>query len=281
MKLSNGSLAIYQTDDSVLSSVGLHQNGRRYMLVYHRDQFWAHSYFSYSLMILSKTFTLLFDYSLTTCLYIIIENPQTAALIMNSDLGTISTWALNWLVDFHPCKTVSFLVSDTNPYNLRTSDNIQPFRTRTNIFFNSFFPSTIRAWNNLSEEIRNSNTVNSFKNNLHRSRLIPPKFFNAGSRIGQILHARLRMECSTLNAHLYGKNIVPSPSCTCGAFESPYHYFFHCPRYVNIRETYLHSYLESHNTHELLYGKEPVSAQENEALFLSVQEFIVKSKRFA
>ncbi|MCF1459523.1 MAG: reverse transcriptase family protein, partial [Shewanella sp.] len=46
-----------------------------------------------------------------TSLYIIVENPQTAALIMNSDLGTISTWATNWLVDFHPRKTVSFLVS--------------------------------------------------------------------------------------------------------------------------------------------------------------------------
>ena len=378
-----------------------------------------------------------------TSLYIIVENPQTAALIINSDLGKISTWAINWLVDFHPRKTVSFLVSkktnatvhpplimnntilsessshkhlgitfsntcdwtehisrisksawtrinllralkfrihrnaleriyfafirplleysdsvwdncsnecnsqlesihneaarivsgatklcsiqkllaelgwetlqerrskhklvnfykiingltpsylsdllpplvgDANPYNLRNSDHIQPFRTRTNIFYNSFFPSTVRAWNNLPEEIRNANTVNSFKNNLQRNRLVPPKYFNAGSRLGQILHARLRMECSTLNAHLYRKNIVPSPSCTCGAFESPYHYFFHCQRYVNIRETYLHNYIESHNTHELLCGKESASDLENEALFLNVQEFIVKSKRFA
>ena len=35
------------------------------------------------------------------------------------------------------------LVSDTNPYNLRNSDNVQSFRARTNIFSNSFFPSTI------------------------------------------------------------------------------------------------------------------------------------------
>ena len=46
-----------------------------------------------------------------TSLYIIVENPQTAAMIINSDLGKISTWAVDWLVDFHPRKTVAFLVS--------------------------------------------------------------------------------------------------------------------------------------------------------------------------
>ena len=372
-----------------------------------------------------------------TSLYIIVEDPQTAALIINADLGTISTWADNWLVNFHPRKTVSFLVSkkanaiahptlimnntvlsdstchkhlgitfsntldwmehisrisklawtrinllralkfrihrnaleriyfafilplleysdsvwdncsnqcksqlesihneaarnvsgatklcsiqkllaelgwetlqerrskhklvlffkiingltpsylsdllpplvsDTNPYSLRNSDNIQSIRTRTNIFFNSFFPSTIRAWNNLSDEMRNASTVNSFKTLLNGNRQIPPKHFKVGTRIGQILQARLRMECSSLNAHLYSKNIVPTPSCECGAFESPYHYLFHCPRYNAIRERYLHSYLESHNTHDLLNGKESSSDSENEVLFQNVQEFII------
>ena len=46
-----------------------------------------------------------------TSLYIIVENPQTAAMIINSDLGKISTLAVDWLVDFHPRKTVAFLVS--------------------------------------------------------------------------------------------------------------------------------------------------------------------------
>ena len=46
-----------------------------------------------------------------TSLYIIVENSQTAALIIYFDLDKISTWAINWLVDFHPRKTVSLLVS--------------------------------------------------------------------------------------------------------------------------------------------------------------------------
>ena len=46
-----------------------------------------------------------------TSLYIIVENPQTAAITMNIDLGTISQWALDWLVDFNARKTMSLLMS--------------------------------------------------------------------------------------------------------------------------------------------------------------------------
>ena len=63
----------------------------------------------------------------------------------------------------------------------------------------------------------------------------PPKYFNSGTRKGQILHARLRMECRSLNAHLYKKNNEPSPSCSCGGFESTYHFSFKCPNYSLIR----------------------------------------------
>ena len=30
----------------------------------------------------------------------------------------------------------------------------------------------------------------------------------------------MRMECSSLNSHLYKKNIFPDPSCQCGSFEN-------------------------------------------------------------
>ena len=46
-----------------------------------------------------------------TSLYIIVETPNTAALTLNSDLGTIHHWADNWLVDFNPTKTISLLIS--------------------------------------------------------------------------------------------------------------------------------------------------------------------------
>ena len=38
--------------------------------------------------------------------------------------------------------------------------------------------------------------------------------------------------------------------------------------------------LQTHKTHELLYGKETATDLEKEALFLKVQDFIIHSKRF-
>ena len=70
----------------------------------------------------------------------------------------------------------------------------------------------IRAWNALPEDIKLAPSVASFKYRLNRDNKKPPRYFNAGTRIGQILQARMRMECSSLNSHLYRKNIVPDRS---------------------------------------------------------------------
>ena len=46
-----------------------------------------------------------------TTLYLIVENPEESARIINSDLEKISTWAKNWLVKFSPPKTKSITFS--------------------------------------------------------------------------------------------------------------------------------------------------------------------------
>ena len=46
-----------------------------------------------------------------TSLYVIVENPVTAALQLNTDLSLIYKSAKTWLVDFHPNKTVSLIQS--------------------------------------------------------------------------------------------------------------------------------------------------------------------------
>ena len=88
------------------------------------------------------------------------------------------------------------------------------------------------------------------------------------------------MQCSSLNADLYRKNIIPSPSCSCGGFESAYHFFYVCPQLTALRERYLGDALRNHTTHELLCGKPEFTNDENVSLFLKVQDFIIKSKRF-
>ena len=97
----------------------------------------------------------------------------------------------------------------------------------------------------------------SFKHRLNRNLKPPPRYYNAGSRKGQILQARLRLECSSLNSDLYRKHIVPSE-----------------------RQTYLPNNLRTFTTKDLLFGCENASEQDNQSLFLQVQDFIVNSGRF-
>ena len=187
---------------------------------------------------------------------------------------------VNSLVPDYLSNLLPPLVQERTTYSLRNANDIRSIHAHTNLFFNSFLPSTIRAWNDLPDNVKEASTVSSFKYRLNRDLRAPPKYFNAGSRIGQILQGRLRMECSSLNSDLFRKNIVPSPSCSCGGFESAFHFFYTCPKYADVRNRHLSDLLPTHNVHDLLFGKENAPDNDNELLFLKVQDFIIKSKRF-
>ena len=132
----------------------------------------------------------------------------------------------------------------------------------------------------------------SFKYQLKREtrNRAPPKYYTAGSRKGQILHARIQMQCSSPNADLYRKNIKKTnPSCTiiltyyfcsCGDFESGHHFFYVCPQSTAVHEMYVGDVLRNYTMHELLYDKSEFTNDENASLSLKVQDFIIKSKRF-
>ena len=51
------------------------------------------------------------SFAADTSLYIIVENPALAAASLNIDLSYISNWAVDWLVDFHPTKSESMIIS--------------------------------------------------------------------------------------------------------------------------------------------------------------------------
>ena len=71
----------------------------------------------------------------------------------------------------------------------------------------------------------NCPSINVFKSRLNVNIMHDkPTFVHAGSCLGQIVHARIRMGCITLNSDLFRKNIVNSWRCTCGAIETPTHY---------------------------------------------------------
>ena len=59
--------------------------------------------------------------------------------------------------------------------------------------------------------------------------------YYSGPRNLQIMHTRLRAQCSALNSHLFNKNKVNSPLCLCRSEVTSKHFLLHCPRYENQR----------------------------------------------
>ena len=121
--------------------------------------------------------------------------------------------------------------SDMSRYNLRNSDQLQTIDSRTNLYYNSFLPSTVRAWNSLPAEVKQSQTTHSFKYYFNKNKTPVSKYYYSKNRKAQILHTRLRTNCSSLNLDLFLKGITDSPMCRCGSIENSQHFFFHCPYY--------------------------------------------------
>ena len=65
-----------------------------------------------------------------TSLYIIVENPNDAAMLLNSDLETIYKWAETWLVKINPSKSESLLVSQ------KSNRNRHPPLIMNNVYIN-------------------------------------------------------------------------------------------------------------------------------------------------
>ena len=122
-------------------------------------------------------------------------------------------------------------ISNIFCYNLRNSNNFRAINTRTSQYYQSFLPSTVRNWNDLSVEAHQYYTLNSFKHYLNKDKCKSLNIFYTGSRKAQILHTRLRTNCSSLNLNLFLKNISDSPLCTCGSVEDAQPFVFHCHKY--------------------------------------------------
>ena len=83
--------------------------------------------------------------------------------------------APNYLSDLLPP-----IVGQINNYALSNADHIRSFRSKTNLFSDSFFSSTIKAWNSLPNEAKGLPSVLAFKNYLNRNKLQYPYYFHVG-----------------------------------------------------------------------------------------------------
>ncbi len=172
-------------------------------------------------------------------------------------------------------------VGSATRYPLRNDNSIRLPHTRTALYSNSFLPSVIREWNQLSLSDREAPSISQFKSLLNRqSTTIPvPDYYYYGQRKAQILHTRLRTLCSSLNYDLYQKNIMDSPLCRCGSIENRQHYFLNCPFYHDIRQDLFQTItnipdanlqlLINGDIDLLLYGNSSLSYEVNAKVFSS------------
>ena len=173
-------------------------------------------------------------------------------------------------------------VNAISHHNLRNSNDIHTIRSNTSLYHNSFLPSTLRQWNSLPVEVRQLNTLSSFKTFLKKDLQSVPTYYCCGSRKAQIRHARLRTGCSSLNMDLFHKNITESPLCRCGSIEDTQHYFFHCRFYQGPRNTLLNACTTYQNPSLslLLFGSSTLSLEANIAILEHVHKYILDNKRF-
>lgn len=57
-------------------------------------------------------------------------------------------------------------VEVASSYNLRNSENFRSVQCRTQLYYKSFLPCSIRDWNDLSDEIKSIDSIFSFKSEL-------------------------------------------------------------------------------------------------------------------
>ena len=91
------------------------------------------------------------------------------------------------------------------------------------------------------------------------------------------------MVCSSLNHHLFSKNIIDSPLCICGRPETTKHYLFDCNRFNNLRQEMMQSISQlcEPTLNALLHGVIDLSDETNRQLFITIQEYILRTKRFS
>ena len=173
--------------------------------------------------------------------------------------------------------------ADVTRYQLRNSNQISIPNASLEIYKHSFIPSTIRLWNELEVTVRQSSSISVFKKQIS-ARNLPPIYFSKGKRLSNILHTKLRHNCSALNSDLYRVNIKDTPQCSCGAHdENSEHYFMFCPKYNAQRGILFNSLrgiCQTFTLNTLLFGDEDFSLIQNENIFQAVQLYITETKRF-
>ena len=125
---------------------------------------------------------------------------------------------------------------------------------RTELFPNSFIPSSVSLWNNLPHELNTLQSLSLFKSKIIQSFNISkvPEYHVVGNRQLSLLHTRIRNYCSDRQLDLFNNHVSDNAFCSCGhCIESAEHYFFRCSHYTLHRHKLFNQIHETfrQNTH--------------------------------
>ena len=169
----------------------------------------------------------------------------------------------------------------------------EPLATRTQGYYDSYYPYCLREWNKLDPSLRSIDSLSRFKAELIKS-LRPPKrsVFKISDIVGVRLLTRLRLGFSHLREHKFRHNVSNSSRCICGdGDETTEHFLLRCHHFANIRSALLEQVsdilktdikvLPEHRLVEiLLYGDNNCNEIANKLIIEATIVFIKLSKRF-
>ena len=173
-------------------------------------------------------------------------------------------------------------------------NKLQPIFCDTKIYKLSFFPSTIRNWNKLDDDIRVIKSKSIFKKRL-LNKIRPKKASYFGIRDHDHIRylTMLRMELSPLRDHKFRHGFLDTSNNACLACkvkEDTEHFLLFCKSYSlsrtilmqnisNILELDVSSLPRRLMVNILLFGKEGIPDIKNNLILNHVIKYIVKSKR--
>jgi hypothetical protein len=126
----------------------------------------------------------------------------------------IINWSyfIKWWIGKYLSNLLLDTLSNLHHHFTCRSQSISAIRTRTSLYTGYYLPSSIKLWNELPLEFRNITSLDIFKIRLKVINKKRPSYYYIGSRLAQVLHARLRMDSSSLNVHLFLRNLVDNPN---------------------------------------------------------------------
>lgn len=181
-------------------------------------------------------------------------------------------------------------------YGVRETNTRREIQSRTCKFRNSFFPNSVRGWNELGPELRTSVSLSVFKKNMLKIYRPPVKcIFDIHDPAGTKLLFQPRVGLSELKDHKFNHNFQDTPSNICLCVNGPEttrHFLLDCFRHSGPRRVLLESINQILRPHSLsdangdnlvdilLYGHDNLSWNENNAIIKANIKFIHDSMRF-